>query len=198
MLAAGVWLDGLRQRAGEGFEDRLGLVMIVCAGQQARVQRELTLHREGIEKVADHLALQSAELIAGERHIHGRRSAPAQVHGHQGQSLVHGDAGPAHAGDAGFVAQGRVERSTETDRDIFDGMVRIYLQVPAGVHLQIEESVGAKLGEHVVEHTDPGSDTRSAGAVQRNRNGHVGLLRLSCVLSRACHWGTFYGDIYSV
>ena len=109
-----------------------------------------------------------------------------------------GTHGPAHTGDTGLVAQGRIERASQADRHVLDGVVRIYLQVAAGAHVQIEESVGTKLGKHVIEHADTGSDCRRAGAVKRNRNGHVGLLRLACVLSRACHWGTFYDGGFSV
>jgi hypothetical protein len=67
------------------------------------------------------------------------------------------------ATDAGLVAERLAERFTEAQGDVFDGVMRIDVQVPRCCDPQIEAGVLADLFEHVV--------------VERNARGDVGRTR---------------------
>jgi hypothetical protein len=55
---------------------------------------------------------------------------------------------------------------SQADTDILGRMVRIDLQIPLGLHLQVDQSVFGKKDQHVVEKTDAGGDGRDTGAVE--------------------------------
>ena len=62
--------------------------------------------------------------------------------------------------NASLVAPGHPEGLPERDARIFDGVVRIDLEITVGVHLQIEPAMTAELVKHVTEERQTGLDIR--------------------------------------
>ena len=59
-------------------------------------------------------------------------SGPAgEIDRRAGEGFVHGDGGPSEAGDAAFVAECFFEALAQDDADVFDGVVRIDLEIPS-------------------------------------------------------------------
>ncbi len=77
----------------------------------------------------------------------------------------------AEATHVRLVAEGLGERLAEGDAGVLDGVVGVDLQVPLGLHPQVEAGVLAELGEHVVQERHAGVGAAGARAVQVELDG---------------------------
>src|SRR5690606_22315228 len=68
--------------------------------------------------------------------------------------------------DAGFVAERLSERVADADRDVFDRMVRVDMQIPARLDRQIDQRMPRQRGQHMVVEADSGRDLGRSAAVQ--------------------------------
>ena len=81
----------------------------------------------------------------------------------------------AKADNAFTVTKGLVEGHTEGDADVFVGVVVVDFEVAFGLDIEVEESVGGDLVEHVVEEGDAGIGVAVALAVDVDGDGDVGF-----------------------
>ncbi len=79
--------------------------MIVAPGQQAGVQVHARLHGQRLEKVRHQAGPHPANAGGVKLPVKGTVAAPADVHGHQCQRLVHRHDGVPHTDDARPIAQ---------------------------------------------------------------------------------------------
>ena len=93
---------------------------------------------------------------AGELHVEDKRRAAGEVDRDLREALVHRHDRPAVAVDAALVAERLFERLAEDDADVFDGVVRVDLQIALGVDVQIDQAVAREQVEHVIEEPDAG------------------------------------------
>ena len=73
------------------------------------------------------------------------------------------------------------------DADVLDRVVRARLQVALDRHVEVEAAVTGERVEHVVEEADPGRARAAARAVERQRQGDVGLVGGAGDLCGAAH-----------
>ena len=71
--------------------------------------------------------------------------------------------------DPGLVTERFFESFTETDTDILNRMVGIYLQVAFCVELQIEKTVASDLGQHMIEERHSGFNLVLPATIQSER-----------------------------
>src|SRR4051794_16651990 len=94
---------------------------------------------------------------------------PGKIEGHLHECLVEWIQAAGEAPDAGLVAHCLSKRFTEADGDVFDGVMRVDVQVATGGDPQIEAGVLADLFEHVVVERDARRDLRRTGTVDLER-----------------------------
>ena len=129
-----------------------------------------------------------ADRRAGEVHVEDERRPAGEVDRDLGQGLVHRHDRPAVAVDAALVAECLLDRLAEDDADVFDGVVRIDLQIALGVDVEVDQAVPREQVEHVIEEPDAGLDAARAGAVEIERQ--LGSWSLwSGGRFRRCDWG---------
>ena len=162
------------QRAGEGLERGLGEVVVVAAGA-AEVERRAGRPRERFERVLDELERQAADALAAERQVDDRVRPPADVDHGGRERLVHRHRRLAEAADPGPVAERLRERRAEDERDVFDRVVLVDLEVAGRPDLDVEQAVVRERREEVVVEPDPGRDPRQARAVEVERDVDLGL-----------------------
>ena len=131
---------GLAERAGESLERGLGQVVVVAAGA-AEVERRAGGPRERFECVLDELERQAADALAAERQVDHRVRPPADVDHRARERLVHRHRGLAEAADPGPVAERLRERRTEDERNVFDRVVLVDVEVAGYPELQVEHAV---------------------------------------------------------
>src|SRR5690606_20296792 len=68
------------------------------------------------------------------------------------------------------------ERGAQRERGVLDRVVGVDVQVALGLHGQVEQTVLAELGQHVVEEADTGTDLDPSGAVEVDLDQHRRLL----------------------
>jgi hypothetical protein len=92
--------------------------------------------------------------------------APGHVYRHMRQRLVHRHPRVTESPDAGLVSQRLMQRLTENDGNVLDGVVCVHLDVASCAHEQVECRVLAQGSEHVVEERDAGVHLGRPGAVE--------------------------------
>ena len=97
------------QCAGEGLEERLGLVVIVAPIEHRRVQVHPRLKRDGLKHMSDQSGGHPPNGGIAEIGLDHGVGPPAEVDHYPRQRFVHGHVGRAHTRDAVAVAQGLVE-----------------------------------------------------------------------------------------
>ena len=94
---------------------------------------------------------------------------PAEIDHHARQGFIHRHIGRSHARDPLAIAQRFVQRAAQADRHVFDGVVRVDVQIAGGLDRQIKQPMMRDMVQHVIEETDPGGDVGCARAVQVQR-----------------------------
>src|ERR1022692_1024308 len=106
--------------------------------------------------------------------MHAVRPA-GQVNRGPDEGLVQRDQRVAEPADAGLVPERFAQRLAERDRGVLDGMVRVDVGIATGPHEQLQPTVLAELGEHVVEERHAGCRIGAADAVQVKLDQDPGL-----------------------
>src|SRR6266704_1347431 len=135
--------------------------------------------RKTLEKILEQLDLEIADVLRGDFCAHYTTRPAAQVHGSRGKSFVHWHQEIARAQDAALRAKGPLQRFTERDAGVFNGVVLVHVQVAAGDQFKIESTVAGKKLQHVVEEADARGDTRFAAAVEIQPDANIRLVRLA-------------------
>lgn len=167
-LHARVDAGGLIEGAGEGFEDALGHMVGIAAGEDIDVEVHAAVDGEGAEKFLDELELEGpADRGDAGRGVVGEVGSTAEVDDCSHEGFIHRDIGQAVALDACFGAEGLCEGLPEGDSDILNRVVVIDFDIALGGEVEIEESVFCEEGEHVIEKSDAGGDAGNAGAIDK-------------------------------
>ena len=169
----------LAQRPRERLERGLDHVVRVRAGFDPQVQRQLRRVGERAEELLRQLVLEAARRARRQLRLEQREGTAGDVDRAARARLVHRHRRRAVAGDARAVAQRLVERLAEHDRRVLGGVVRARLQIARDRHVEIQPPVPREQVEHVVEKAHAGRARARAGAVETEREAHVGLAGLA-------------------
>src|SRR4051812_25253265 len=178
---ARVELDGGAQGAGHGLELGFDDVVRVPPGEHPHVQRDAGAVRERLEDVpgqgTDVRPADDDVLLPGRLAGVYAVRPPGDVHGGLDQALVERHERVAEPPDAGLVAERLAQRLPQDDGDVLDGVVRVDVDVPLRLHVEVEQGVLGEAAEHVVEEPDAGGDGRPPGPVEVELDGDVRLGR---------------------
>ena len=146
--------DGVAERAGRGFEEGLGAVVVVPAVEHGEVEVHPGVLGEAIKEVPHHLRREVADGGAVEGGVEHEVEPAGEVDGAAGQRLVHRHERVAVAVDVGLVAERFGERLPERDAHVLDGVVVVHVQVALAADGEAEAAVAREEVEHVVEEAD--------------------------------------------
>src|SRR5699024_108528 len=90
---------------------------------------------------------------------------PGYIDYRLGQGFVQRHERIAVSYDPGFFAQRFAQRLPDAYRRVFDGVMRIAVDIAFGVHRLVHERMPGQYGEHMVVTTDSGGDFMLTGAV---------------------------------
>src|SRR5690606_11459388 len=124
------------QRAAEGLEDRLDLVVRVDPAQVVDVQGHQRVVHEALEKFIEQVHIEATHRSASERDVVFQTGTSGEVDDNPRQRLVQGDIGVAVAADT-LAVQRLVHRHAQCDANIFNGVVCVNVQVTVGLDIQI-------------------------------------------------------------
>ena len=114
--------------------------------------------------------IECADHWTGERNVVLEPRTAGQVEHHPRQRLVERNVGMAVARESRLVAERLLDRLTECDADIFDGMVRIDVQIAFRLDREVEHAVARDLVEHMIEERHAGRKLGAASAVEIHRD----------------------------
>ena len=140
--------------------------MAVAAVVQDDVQIHQGIGGEGLPEIFDEFAVELADFVGGNGNLKHEGVPAAEIDGRGDQRFFHRQREVAVAADAGFVAEGLLERLADGDADVFDGVVLIDVQIALGLHVQIDGCMLGQKREHVIEKTDAGGDVADARAIE--------------------------------
>jgi len=100
---------------------------------------------------------------------------------------MHRHGASAVSTDPSLVTERFFESFTETDTDILNRVVGIYLQVAFCVELQIEKTVASDLGQHMIEERHSGFNLVLPATIQLEGQLDAGLFGTTINRSGPCH-----------
>ena len=133
---------------------------------------------EGNEKFLGQLGVKAAHLLRGDVQVVHQHPPAGNVHRRQDQSLVHGQAPVAVAGDAPLVPHRLGKGQPQADADVLHRVVVVHLGVPVTAQGQVKAAVGGEQGQHMIQKATPGAHIRLPRPVQVQGQGNVGLVGL--------------------
>jgi len=113
---------------------------------------------EPLKKIFDQLSLKAANQARGEFRFDDTKRAAAEVNRGGGKSLIHGHQKIAGAENAFAIPEGGVDCFTESNTDVFDGVMLIDMEIASRFELEVESAVASDEIEHVVEEGDTGGN----------------------------------------
>ena len=151
-------------------------MVVVAAIEVLDVQRDPGVLGEGLEELAEQLAVHLADLAAREGHLPHQIGPAGNVDGATRHRLVHRQVDVGIAGDALHVAERLADGLAQRDADILHRVVLVDVEVALCLDRQVDQAVAGDLVQHVVEEADAGLDSPLAGAVEVDGDRDVGFL----------------------
>ena len=147
--------------------------MIVDAIQYFQMEVHGCTVGNGIEEFTYHLCIHLSDPLGSKGRIIIQIRSAGQVNGAQSQGLIHRKQKMPIAFDTFFLTKGFLNRLSEHNSGIFDGMVTIHIEIPVHVDSKIEKSVTGKTGKHMIEETDSGGNISHTLSVQIQLDGNL-------------------------
>ncbi len=151
--------------------------MVVVAAGAAEMERRAGRPRERLERVLDELERQAADALAAERQVDDRVWPTTDVDHCARERFVHRHRCLAEAANPGPIAERLRERRSQDERDVFDRVVLVDLEVAGRPDLDVEQAVVRERREEVVVEAHTRRDLRAARAVEIEGDVDLGLAR---------------------
>ncbi len=154
-------------------------MMGIHTAQIINVQRHAGMIDQPVEKLAEQIDIKLADTGAGKWHVILEARTSGQIDHHPRQGFIKRHIAVPVAGQPLLVAPGRSQRLTERDTDIFDGMVRINVQITFRLNIQINQAMSGNLIQHVVEKGNAGGEIALTGTIKIETHGNLRLQRIA-------------------
>ena len=129
---------------------------------------------EAFEKVEKHFRRHVADAFAPEFRFPDEPRSSAEIERHGAVAVVHRQH-KAVAFNAAFVAQRLMERFSESECRVLDGVVLVDVEVAFHMNFQVDARMAADLLQHVVEKAQSGGNVRTAVSVEVKCDADVGF-----------------------
>ena len=149
------------------------------------MQVEFAVVREAAEEFLDAFDVEVADFVRSILGLIDAGASAGEVYSNVGQGVFHGDGAVTVAGDALLLSERFEQSLAEAYAEVFDGMVRVDVQVAFRFRGQVDFAVLAEVGKHVVEEADAGVDVVFSEAVEVNFYLYIGFLRFAFNVCRS-------------
>jgi hypothetical protein len=146
----------------DGFQD----VMRVSAVMSCDVKVHQRIRRYGLPEFLGQRGIEAAELFDRDFGFPDEERAAAEIEGYRYEGFIHRKGKVPVTADTGFVAKSFSDRLAKADTDVFNGVVRIHVQIALRFHIEIDEAVAGEQVEHVIEKADARVEIGRAGSIQ--------------------------------
>ena len=157
--------------------------MSVRAVVQRQMQRTLCGIDESLPKFVNKFRIELSNLGRLKLDIVNEAGASAEIDRNRRQCFVHRQGKMPITPQTGFVAERFRKRLTESDTGVLDGVMSVHMEIAVTTNRQVDQRVGGKKGEHVIEEAQAGGNFRITGAIEIERQRN---LRFRCVPSNRC------------
>ena len=180
--ASGAWVGfgSHAQRPAECLEQRFRLMVGVFAAQVVDVQADCGVIGQPLEKLVDQVDVELADHRPDEIDIENQAGASRQIHHHARQRFIQWHIGMAIAAQPLLVADRPGDRLSQSDADVFNGVMGVDMQIALGFDFKIQHAMPRDLVQHVIEEADARSQPGPAGTVEIEFDPN---LRLECLAS---------------
>ncbi len=140
--------------------------MVVVAVVEEVVQVHQGVGAEGLPEGEDEFGVEVADLGGVEGVFVDVPGATGQVDGGRDHGLFHRESEVAVAIDSLLIADSLFEGLAEGDAGVFDGMVKVDVNVAIDLQVEVEQAVAGEESQHVIEEADASRDVVLAGPVE--------------------------------
>jgi hypothetical protein len=169
-LSARIPFYGHAQGTGKRLKTGLDNMVGIEAGSLANVQSELGVVDHRLIKLPHQLGFVAANALRGQLQAIAEVRTPGEIQHHLHQSFIQRCPKMAEAMNATPILQSLRQGLSQRDAHIFVGVVIVDVQIPYGLDLQVDQPVGAELGQHVIQKGDPSIDLMAPAAIQVQMN----------------------------
>ena len=181
---------GLRQGASDGFELSLNDVVLVCAVQNFDVQIAAAVFGKRVPEMLDQLHGKRADGLARIDCAMNEIRPARQIYDRARQRFIHGHIGGAITHNAAFVPKRLRKSLPQGNRDVFDRVMIINVQVALAFDCQVKQPVAREQVKHVVEKADAGVNCARACSIEIQRDGNVCFFSFAFDFCLSGHDGT--------
>ena len=111
---------------------------------------------QGLEKFSNQFCIETSDLPLPQGEMKDQKRASGKVNMNGSQAFIHGNEGRSISSNPFFLTQRLLQGAPHTDSHIFHGVVTIDCGVPFGLNRQIQETMGRKQGEHMIQNRNRG------------------------------------------
>src|SRR5579863_4563034 len=130
------------------------------------MQSHAEIDGERLEKFAHEIGVEIADLLPREYGAEDEKGPAGEIDRNASQRLVHRQQHIGEASDAAHVAERLPQRLAERDAGVFDGVMRIDMQIALAGNLHVDQRMPRELLKHVIEKADAGCNLRAAAAIE--------------------------------
>lgn len=177
------------QGAAKSLENGLGDMMGIDAFQVVDMQSHPGVVDESLEKLVKQIDVKRTDHAARKKNVITQTRTAGKIHHDPRQSFIQRHIGMAVTDYAFLVADGPGESLAQGNANVFDGMVRVDMQIAVSGNVHVDQAVPGYLVEHVVQERYAGGETGFTGAVQVDGDFDLGFKRVAFDLGGA--WGHF-------
>jgi hypothetical protein len=161
--------------AREGFKCGLNNMVGIDAVELADVQGHLGVVDHSDKEFAHQLGVIGADALSGNLQAVAQVGATREVEGDLHQRFIQGRNEVTEADDAFTIAQCLRQGHPERNPDIFIGVVVVDVDVACGLDVEVKQTMGGDLVQHVIEEGDACVDIALACAIEADRGGDIGF-----------------------
>lgn len=149
--------------------------MTVVSVMLQQMQVHPRVRGDGFPEDFNQLAIEVADLLGRILNSINEGHSSAEIDSARHQRLFHWKRETAVAREAGLITECLSERLSEADADVFDGVMKVDINVALRRHREVEQTVLCEQRQHVIEESDASVDLGLPGAVEIQLQNDVGF-----------------------
>src|SRR5918999_4211552 len=154
-----------------GFDD----VMAVSTAQIVNVQGHEGMVDEALEEVIEQVHIKITYPCARELYLELKPRPAGTIEHHPRERLIQRHIGLSIAADTSLVAQGLGKGLAKGDSDVFDGVMRIDVQIALSFNVKVEHPMPRHLIQHVIKKRQAGVEIGSTRTVEVEGHRDLGF-----------------------
>ena len=177
-LLSGINFDCHPYRPSGGFEKGLRNVVPIRTVVQRQMECTFCSVDKTLPKFMNEFRVELPDLRRLKFNIIDETGTSRKIDGGCCQCFIHRQGKMSEPPQTGFVAESLGKCLTENNTGVFDGVMSIHMQIAASMERHVDQGMGGKKCEHVVEEAQTGGNLRRAGAIEVECQRDLRFLRI--------------------